>query len=67
MSRPAGYYAVFRDGIVVRVCQSKAEADAHIEAIKAIEGQPAYKRFTDEISAEEFACWWNYEHPLPHR
>jgi|EndMetStandDraft_3_1072993.scaffolds.fasta_scaffold415389_3 hypothetical protein len=53
--RPRGYFAVFRDGKVIRITHGHAEA-------RSESPERAYRRFTDRTAAEEFAAWWNYDH-----
>jgi hypothetical protein len=52
--RPTYYYAVFVDGQITTIVRSA-------KAAKLL--SHAYRGFRSRLEAEEFACWWNYEHP----
>lgn len=51
--RPRRYFAVFRDGQVIRITHGHQEA-------RQLSGR-AYKSFKTELAAQEYAAWWNYE------
>lgn len=55
--RYRGIYAVFENGFVVAIVRGHYAA-------RTLSPERAYKRFgpDQEIDAEEFATWWNYEH-----
>lgn len=56
MVRPRGYFAVFREGKVIRITHGH-------KAARELSPERAYRPFRTELDAEEFAAWWNYERP----
>lgn len=52
MARPRKFYVIWENG----------------QAVRVVEGRPnnyaGPRNFTDRLAAEEYAMWWNHEHPL---
>lgn len=56
MVRPRGFYAVFREGRVIKITHGHADA-------RRLSPERSYVRFRTRLAAEEHAAWWHYEHP----
>lgn len=59
MVRPLNYYAIFDMGEVIAIRKGAAAA-------RLLSPHRAYKSFTTELAAEEYAAWWNFRQaPTP--
>lgn len=56
--RPRSWFVVFANGHALAVVQG------HEEARRLAPGR-AYRSFTSQLEAEEFAAWWNYQSTRP--
>ena len=56
--RPQGFYVVWTAAFALALCQGYQTA-------RQLSPQRSYVRFHTRVQAEEFAMWWEHEHP-PH-
>lgn len=54
--RPLSYYAIFEMGAVTAIATGAVQA-------RALSPHRGYRPFRTRLEAEEFAMWWNHDHP----
>jgi hypothetical protein len=62
MARPRKRYIIFCMGEVEPVIYDGLEdAARRVAHLRAFEYEAAHRSFTNDLEAEEFLSWWNYE------
>lgn len=61
--RPRAWYVIFQQGQAVDVVQGESYATYYVAQLKEAGYSASYKKCRSEYHAQEFASWWNYDHP----
>lgn len=61
IGRPVAYFAIFCEARVVAIKKGAGAARAFIAELKLSDRSASSKTFSTELSAQEFASWWNFK------